>query len=55
MAIPMPKPADLPERVRSLRAGTLIPVPPRPAATVALIRDGDRGLEVYLLRRVPQM
>ncbi|MDQ6658512.1 MAG: NUDIX domain-containing protein [Actinomycetota bacterium] len=30
-------------------------VPIRPAATVMLIRDGDAGPEVYLLRRVAQM
>jgi 8-oxo-dGTP pyrophosphatase MutT (NUDIX family) len=34
-----------------------VPVPavPRPAATVALVRDGREGLEVYLLRRVQEM
>jgi 8-oxo-dGTP pyrophosphatase MutT (NUDIX family) len=31
------------------------PVTPRPAATVALVRDGADGLEVYLLRRVRGM
>jgi 8-oxo-dGTP pyrophosphatase MutT (NUDIX family) len=31
------------------------PAPTRDAATVALVRDGDRGLEVYLLRRVQAM
>jgi 8-oxo-dGTP pyrophosphatase MutT (NUDIX family) len=31
------------------------PAPARDAATVALVRDGDAGLEVYLLRRVAAM
>lgn len=31
------------------------PVPPRPAATVALLRDGPRGPEVFLMRRVLTM
>lgn len=35
--------------------GTQAPVTPRPAATVALIRDAEEGLEVYLMRRVRQM
>jgi 8-oxo-dGTP pyrophosphatase MutT (NUDIX family) len=51
----MAKSSDLVERVRALRDGRLVPVPPRPAATVALIRDGADGLEVYLLRRVRAM
>jgi 8-oxo-dGTP pyrophosphatase MutT (NUDIX family) len=28
-----------------------IPVTPRPAATLALLRDGERGLEVLMMRR----
>jgi 8-oxo-dGTP pyrophosphatase MutT (NUDIX family) len=51
----MAKPSELVERVRSLQAGRLVPVAPRPAATVALVRDGVDGLEVYLLRRVRAM
>ena len=43
------------ERARLLRAGELAPVAPRSAATVALVRDGTDGLEVYLLRRVQGM
>jgi hypothetical protein len=27
------------------------PVPVRPAATIMLVRDGDNGLEVCMLRR----
>lgn len=30
-------------------------VPIRPASTVMLVRDGDRGLEVFTLRRVAEM
>jgi 8-oxo-dGTP pyrophosphatase MutT (NUDIX family) len=51
----MAKRSELAERVRSLQAGRLVPVAPRPAATVALVRDGVDGLEVYLLRRVRAM
>jgi 8-oxo-dGTP pyrophosphatase MutT (NUDIX family) len=36
-------------------AGEVPVVPARPAATVALVRDGAAGLEVYLMRRVQQM
>ncbi|GAB3266366.1 hypothetical protein GCM10027456_50620 [Kineosporia babensis] len=42
-------------RARSLLSGELEPVPPRAAATVALIRDGAGGPEVYLLRRRPKL
>lgn len=42
-------------RARLLLAGELVPPSPRPAATVALVRDGADGLEVYLLRRVRGM
>lgn len=47
--------AQLLHRARLLQAGDLEPVPARPASTVALIRDVDVNLEVYLLRRVPNM
>ena len=43
------------QRARLLLAGELVPPVARPAATVALIRDGVAGLEVYLLRRVSAM
>ncbi|HST85126.1 MAG TPA: NUDIX hydrolase [Kineosporiaceae bacterium] len=46
---------DLLARARLLLAGELQPSTPRPAATVALVRDGATGLEVYLLRRVRGM
>ncbi|GAB6900542.1 NUDIX hydrolase [Kineosporia succinea] len=46
---------ELLRRARSLLAGELEPVRPRAAATVALLRDGAEGIEVYLLRRVPKM
>ncbi len=47
--------AELLHRARLLQAGDLEPAPARPASTVALIRDTDVNLEVYLLRRVPNM
>ena len=47
-------PGDL-ARVRAVIEGTREPVVPRPAATVAIVRDGEHGLEVYLMRRVRQM
>ncbi|MGI8696573.1 MAG: NUDIX hydrolase, partial [Mycobacteriales bacterium] len=37
------------------RGGPLVPVPPRHAATVLLLRDGPGGIEVFLLRRVLAM
>jgi 8-oxo-dGTP pyrophosphatase MutT (NUDIX family) len=40
----------LPESLRPSAAGAP-PVQPRDAATIALVRDGERGLETYLLRR----
>ena len=48
------RPEDL-DRVRGVLRGELPPVRPRPAATVALVRDGTGGPEVYLMRRVRQM
>ena len=47
--------SELVRRARALQAGEVQPEPPRAAATVALVRDGAAGLEVYLLRRVGQM
>jgi 8-oxo-dGTP pyrophosphatase MutT (NUDIX family) len=53
----LPKlPADLvlpPEFLRAEPAGE--PVTPTDASTVALLRDGDRGVEVFLLHRVNAM
>jgi 8-oxo-dGTP pyrophosphatase MutT (NUDIX family) len=43
------------ERVRAYASGDLIPVPPRPAATVVLLRDFPAGLQAYLLRRHSRM
>ena len=48
-------PPGLLERVRALASGQLEPVPARPSATVALLRDTSRGIEVFLLRRVASM
>ncbi|RJK97670.1 NUDIX hydrolase [Vallicoccus soli] len=51
----VPRSAPVPEagraRARAWLAGGLEPVPARDAATVLLLRDGVRGLEVYLQRR----
>lgn len=47
-----PLPDDLTNAVRQ-HDGTAVPA--RDAATVMLLRDGARGLEVYLLRRVAAM
>lgn len=47
--------SELVRRARALQAGELQPETARPAATVALVRDGVDGLEVYLLRRVGEM
>ncbi|MFC8718699.1 NUDIX hydrolase [Kitasatospora sp. NPDC057198] len=44
-------PPSWPARIRALAAGELVPVPPRPSATVVLLREGAAGPEVYLLRR----
>ncbi|WP_240965135.1 NUDIX hydrolase [Streptomyces zingiberis] len=44
-------PPEWPERVRALVDGELTPVTPRRAATVLLLRDGDGGPEVHMLRR----
>jgi 8-oxo-dGTP pyrophosphatase MutT (NUDIX family) len=43
------------DRARAYLRGDFGPAPARDAATVALLRDGDEGLEVYLLRRVSTM
>ncbi|WP_019547838.1 NUDIX hydrolase [Streptomyces sulphureus] len=44
-------PAEWPERIRALQAGELVPVEPRRAATVLLLRDGGGGPLVHMLRR----
>lgn len=62
---PEPRPAGTPtggllpdgiaEHARRLRDGLVTPSPTRDAATVALLRAGPAGPEVYLLRRVSGM
>jgi 8-oxo-dGTP pyrophosphatase MutT (NUDIX family) len=48
-------PEGLLERARAYLDGQVEVVAPRPAATVALLRDGGRGLEAYVLRRTTTM
>jgi 8-oxo-dGTP pyrophosphatase MutT (NUDIX family) len=48
-------PPDIAETAKRFARGELVPVRPRDAATVVLLRDGGDGLEVYLLRRVATM
>lgn len=48
-------PAGLAERARAAARSGFVAAPARDAATVALVRDGPAGLEVYLLRRVQAM
>lgn len=48
-------PEDWPERIRALARGTLTPVVPKRAATVMLLRDGDGGPAVHMLRRRASM
>lgn len=48
-------PASYVESARAYLTGERQPVEPRDAATVLLLRDGDRGPEVYLLRRQTSM
>lgn len=54
MRIPLP-PVPLPEHLvgvaRSYADGTQVPVEPRDAATVILMRSSDAGPEIYYLRR----
>ncbi|MFF3451257.1 NUDIX hydrolase [Streptomyces sp. NPDC002667] len=48
-------PAEWPERIRALTEGTLTPVTPRRAATVMLVKDGETGPVVHMLRRRASM
>ncbi|MEU4172181.1 NUDIX hydrolase [Streptomyces sp. NPDC026665] len=48
-------PAEWPERIRALAEGTLTPVTPRRAATVMLVKDGETGPVVHMLRRRASM
>lgn len=53
--ISVPLPPHLVEQAREYVDGTRTPAEPRNAATVALLRSGARGPEVYLLRRQTSM
>lgn len=48
-------PPEWPDRIRALAAGELVPVTPRRAATVLLLRDAEGGPEVHMLRRSASM
>ncbi|MFE3855243.1 NUDIX hydrolase [Streptomyces griseorubiginosus] len=48
-------PADWPERIRALADGDLVPVVPRRAATVMLLKDTATGTVVHMLRRRASM
>ncbi|WP_405617126.1 NUDIX hydrolase [Streptomyces sp. NBC_00076] len=48
-------PRDWPDRIRALADGTLIPVTPRRAATVMLLKDAETGPAVHMLRRRASM
>jgi 8-oxo-dGTP pyrophosphatase MutT (NUDIX family) len=48
-------PQELHERARAVASGAVPVAEPRHAATVVLLRDGDAGIEAYLLRRVGSM
>ncbi|MGH8834261.1 MAG: NUDIX hydrolase, partial [Actinomycetes bacterium] len=48
-------PSALAERARRFAAGDQVPVAPKPAATVVLLRPAASGLDVYLIRRVRSM
>ena len=48
-------PQELHERARAVASGDVAVAEPRHAATVVLLRDGDNGVEAYLLRRLSSM
>lgn len=48
-------PPELHERARAVASGDVEVAEPRHAATVVLLRDGDAGIEAYLLRRLGSM
>lgn len=48
-------PPEFHERARAVASGAVTPAEPRHAATVVLLRDGDDGVEAYLLRRLGTM
>lgn len=46
----------MPDRLRSAaEQGESNPVPPKDAATIVVVRDGDDGIEAYLMRRQTSM
>lgn len=51
----LPLPAELVEQARAYAEGAATPAEPRDAATVVLLRPGNSGPEVYLLRRQTSM
>ncbi|WP_424213018.1 NUDIX hydrolase [Streptomyces sp. BI20] len=48
-------PPEWPDRIRALAEGSLVPVEPRRAATVMLLRDTPAGPAVHMLRRRASM
>jgi 8-oxo-dGTP pyrophosphatase MutT (NUDIX family) len=48
-------PPEWPDRIRALASGELVPVEPRRAATVLLLRDTPSGPVVHMLRRRASM
>ncbi|MFD5404419.1 NUDIX hydrolase [Streptomyces griseorubiginosus] len=48
-------PTDWPDRIRALADGDLVPVEPRRAATVMLLKDTATGTVVHMLRRRASM
>ena len=48
-------PREIAEHVRAMARGDVTPAAPRNASTVVLLRDGDKGIEAYLLRRTKTM
>jgi 8-oxo-dGTP pyrophosphatase MutT (NUDIX family) len=51
----IPLPQALVDQARAFESGEAVPAEPRHAATVVLLRDGEAGPEVYLLRRQTSM
>jgi 8-oxo-dGTP pyrophosphatase MutT (NUDIX family) len=51
----IPLPQALVDQARAFEAGEAVPAEPRHAATVVLLREGQAGPEVYLLRRQTSM
>lgn len=46
---------EIVQRLHAFAAGRAVPVEPKQAATVVLLRTGAAGLEAYMLRRKPTM